>query len=142
MPTKAETIRAEQAEALDELRAALPPGSTVSTIVRHVTSSGMSRSISPVICSDGRPWDLTYLAVRAGAGSGFDQRNGGVRMGGCGMDMGFALVYELARKMYPDGFPCTGDRCPSNDHSNGDRDYTPGHVVHRDGGYAISQTWL
>lgn len=141
MPTKADTIRAEQAEALGELRNILPPGSTVSTILRHVSSSGMSRSISPIICTDDGPWDLTFLAVRAGVGK-FDPKNGGVKMSGCGMDMGFALVYGLSRMMYPEGHPCTGDRCPSNDHSNGDRDYTPGHVVHRDGGYAVKQRWL
>jgi hypothetical protein len=32
--------------------------------------------------------------------------------------MGFALVYALGRKLYPDGFDCAGERCPSNDHSN------------------------
>ncbi len=141
MPTKAETIRAEQAEARDKLRELLPPGSTVSTILRHVTGSGMSRSISPVICSPDGPHDLTYLAVRAGVGN-VDPKNGGVKMGGCGMDMGFGLVYNLSSMLYPDGFACTGDRCPSNDHSNGDRDYTPGHVVHSSGGYALSQRWL
>jgi hypothetical protein len=41
------------------------------------------------------------------------------------MDMGFALVHELSGRLYPDGFGCLGERCPSNDHRNGDRDYTP-----------------
>jgi len=46
------------------------------------------------------------------------------------MDMGFHLVSTLSYYLYPEGFGCTGksegrDRCPSNDHSNGDRDYTP-----------------
>ncbi len=137
MPSKSDT----KAEALDALRDLLPPGSTVSTIIRHCSQSGMTRSISPVICSPDGPHDLTYLAVRAGLGK-FDDRHGGVKIGGTGMDMGFALVYNLSHALYPDGFACTGDRCPSNDHSNGDRDYTPGHVVHSSGGYAISQRWL
>jgi hypothetical protein len=33
-----------------------------------------------------------------------------------------------------------GLRCPSNDHSNGDRDYSPHH--HGSGGYAVSHRWL
>lgn len=48
-----------------------------------------------------------------------------VKMGGAGMDMGFALVHSLSYALFPDGFGCIGDGCPSNDHSNGDRDYTP-----------------
>jgi hypothetical protein len=49
------------------------------------------------------------------------------------MDMGFHVVYNLSSALYRGGFGCIGDkpvRCPSNDHSNGDRDYTPHmHVV-------------
>lgn len=39
--------------------------------------------------------------------------------------MGFHVVYGLARTLWPDGYGCIGEHCPSNDHSNGDRDYTP-----------------
>lgn len=60
---------------------------------------------------------------------------------GCGMDMGFHVVYELGYTLYGrDGFICIGERCPSNDHSNGDRDYTP--HAHTDGGYALRYEWL
>jgi hypothetical protein len=82
------------------------------------------------------------------------------------MDMGFHLVYTLSYALYPQGFGCVGERCPSNDHSNGDRDYTPHGCYdengaledrepgpgelrdgcrrhwHRDGGYALTQRWL
>ncbi len=43
------TPQVTQAEALRDLRAMLPPGSTVHTIARHVSQSGMSRIISPVV---------------------------------------------------------------------------------------------
>jgi hypothetical protein len=58
-------------------------------------------------------------------------------MGGAGMDMGFALVYNLSRSLYPNGFDCIGESCPSNDHVNG---YNRSH--HADGGYALQQSWL
>src|SRR5712692_6873174 len=64
----------------------------------------------------------------------------GIKVSGAGMDMGFHLVYSLSYDLYPDGFECIGERCPSNDHSNGDRDYSPHH--HKDGGYALLQRWI
>jgi hypothetical protein len=68
------------------------------------------------------------------------------------MDMGFALVHVLSYRLYPNGYGCIGEGCPSADHNNGDRDFTPhGTVVddfptthihwHRDG-YALKQRWL
>lgn len=133
-------LTAERQQAQDQLREIFPPGSTAHTILRHVSRSGMSRSISVV---DQHSNDVTWLVVRA-LGEKLD-RHDGIRVGGCGMDMGFHLVYSLSRTLYPDGFECTcsdrfGDSCPSNDHFNGDRDYTP--HQHEDGGYAIRQRWL
>lgn len=123
-------------QALEQLRAWLKPGDTVFTIVRHVSRSGMSRSISVFASIDGQPQDITYQASRV-IGESVDQKHGGIRMGGCGMDMGFALVYALSRSLFRDGFGCIGERCPSNDHSNGDRDNQ-----HRDGGYALRHRWM
>ena len=145
--TAAAQKRTERDEAIEQLREMLPPGSTVHTIARHVSRSGMSRSISIVIARDGDPWDISWLVARA-LGDRIDQNHGGIKIGGAGMDMGFALVYNLSSTLYRDGFECigTGDpdvygsRCPSNDHSNGDRDYTPHH--HSSGGYALRQVWL
>jgi hypothetical protein len=130
MTTKAQL--SEQVEAREKLRELLPPGTTVSTILRHVSRSGMQRSISPII--DGE--DYSWL-VRRAIGGIIDQRNGGIKRTGCGMDMGFDLVYSLSRALYPNGFACIGERCPSNDHSNHD----PG-PAHGDGGYALEQRWL
>jgi hypothetical protein len=66
-----------------------------------------------------------------------DQSDGGLKIGGCGMDMGFALVYALGRKLYPDGFDCAGERCPSNDHCN-----RVEATHHKDGGYALRHAWI
>lgn len=155
MATKAE--QAEQAEALEELRAILKPGATVNTILRHVSSSGMSRSISVVVATKNGVRDLDYLVNRAGIAK-FDRNRAGLKMGGCGMDMGFALVYSISRALYPNGYKCTGHdgtgrapRCMSNDHSNyyaetrGQENPEPNYKKckhHSDGGYALKQSWL
>jgi hypothetical protein len=156
---------AERDDAIAKLRETLKPGTTVHTIMRHVSRSGMQREISLTITDtrDGEPWDITYLAARA-IGDRIGKR-GGIVIGGCGMDMGFAIVYNLASVLFRDGFGCVGERCPSNDHSNEDRDYMahgtfrPDLAVklpsglydadsqfykhwHSSGGYALRQRWL
>ena len=143
----------DKTEALDTLRDMLTPGTTVYTNVEHVSRSGMSRRISAYIVEDGSTRDITWLISRAGIGK--LHREGGIVMGGCGMDMGFALVYNLSSALYRNGFPCTGStgytqtyrkaknpRCMSNQHSNGDRVYRKGKMHKGDGGYALEQEWL
>jgi hypothetical protein len=147
MATKLE--QSERAEAIERLRELVEPGDHVSTILRHVSKSGMTRAISLVICKDdGWPNDISWLAARA-MGEKIDQRHDGIKVSGCGMDMGFHLVYNLGRTLWPDGFLCTGegtgwyDRCPANDHANDrERDYRPGVRLHPDGGYALNHRWL
>ena len=139
--TKAQ--QADREEARETLRGILKPGDTVWTVVKSVSRSGMSRSIDAYVltCQDGqadRRWLSRYIA-RAGIGTWDDKREA-VKVGGCGMDMGFALVYELSHALWPKGYGCIGEGCPSNDHSNGDRDYTP--HQHAGGGYALKQRWL
>lgn len=129
--------RMDKDEALKQLREEFKPGDTVYTILRHRSKSGMMRYISPVV--DMHDWTYQVATV---TGRTVSDRYEGVRCDGCGMDMGFDLVYSLGACLFPDGFECIGEKCPSNDHSNGDRDYTPGHVVHKSGGYALRQRWL
>jgi len=111
----------------------------------------MSRSIKVILPQDGGTgvWDASYLVARA-VGWQFDRNHGGVKVEGCGMDMGFHLVYTLSRVLYPNGHPCTcveergPDRCPSNDHSNErgpERNYASTRI-HRDGGYALRHKWI
>ena len=141
--TKAQ--KAERSEAVARLREWLRPGDTVHTILRHVSRSGMQREVGVVILDarDVAGKEPTEIHPNWLVSKALGERQGkrdGIIMGGCGMDMGFALVYSLARTMFPDGFECIGDRCPSNDHSNGDRNRSPHH--HADGGYALRQRWL
>ena len=43
---------------------------------------------------------LSYNAALA-TKSKYDRRHEGMAMGGCGMDMGFSAVYELAHSLFP-----------------------------------------
>ena len=140
----------ETAEAIGRLLSELTPGRTVYTKITHVSRSGMSRSIECYL-AQGRDnlTDITWLVARA-TNSRVDNTHGGIVMGGCGMDMGFALVYGLGRTLYPDGVPCTGSRgrdteaprCKSNDHVNDATVPYSRDVTHREGGYALNQVWM
>lgn len=127
-------------------------GHTLYTILGHVTSSGMSRDIGvrailPAEASvyPGHPFVVLDLDYNVAGLTGSKLTDRGVRRGGCGMDMGFDLIYSLARVLYPDGHPCWGKGvCQSNDHVNpgpGRDIYNPA-TIHRDGGYGIRQVWL
>jgi hypothetical protein len=132
------TSKAEMAEQMENLNRWIKPGDTVYTIIRHVSSSGMTRHIS-VLAKMGDDFIHPNYAVSKVleyplvTGNGSDA----VKVGGCGMDMGFHLVYNLSRRMFPNGFDCIGRGCPSNDHSNGENN-----KHHSDGGYALRQKWL
>ena len=128
--------------ALAVLREHIKPGDTVYTILRHVSRSGMSRSISVVVHTPEGPQDLSWAAARA-LGWSFDRRNDGVKVNGCGMDMGFHLVYSLSYVLFKGAFVCIGEACPANDHHNSP--YPPkvaGSMTHSDAGYALRQRWL
>lgn len=138
----------ERDEATARLREWLKPGDTVYCILRTVSRSGMSHVIDlykmePGEANGGRG-ELRALGYNAAAALGlkYDRDREGIKIGGAGMDMGFALVYDLGRQLWPDGFECAGEHCASNDHSNGLRDRTPGEHQHQDGGYALRHRWL
>lgn len=114
--TKAEK-ETERAEAIARLRKALKPGQTIYFVVTHVSRSGMSRSIEFYIPRLERVRDtsridgyarrltierITWEMSRA-LGCRIDQKNGGLIVGGCGMDMGFHCVYTLGQKLWPNG---------------------------------------
>ena len=139
---KAQT--AERDAAITQLLEWVKPGDTVFTVLRHVSRSGMQREIGVVLLSpgtNGRRMDRhPNYAVAAALGLKLSKNGDAVKVDGCGMDMGFHLVYELGAALWPNGYTCTGPGCQSNAHTNGDRDYTP--HMHGDGGYALQQRWL
>lgn len=145
------TKKEKKAAVMDEAKATLlkfiKPGDTVYTILRHVSSSGMSRSIDIVIMRDGQPWVISYLVAQI-AGERIDEKHGGIKVGGCGMDMGAHLVYGLSYSLFRDGFYCTGDKdCPANDHNNdgmmtGNKEGYSTERKHSDPGYSLRRRWL
>ena len=124
--------------AIETLRELLKPGDTVYTVLTHVSYSGMSRSIDLFLLADSDRTRLTYFAARA-MRKAVNQKYGGIRIRR-GPGIGNSVVYNLGRTLWPDGFDCIGDRCPSTDHANGDQDFTPHR--HKDGGYALRREWL
>ena len=125
-----------QEEARATLRELLPPGSTIYTVLRHTSRSGMSRNIDCYVMQNGEPRWISRLVAKA-TGQHFNERAESITIGGCGMDMGFAIVYDLSYCLYPKGHDCIGENCPSNDHSN--RVET---THHTDGGYALRHRWM
>lgn len=91
----------------------LKPGDRIATSVMHVSRSGLSRSIGLqiAIIEDGKPrvCDISWQ-VAAALGWRFDNKNGGVSVSGCGMDMCFHTVYTLGRVLFPDGFGLIGTK--------------------------------
>lgn len=81
-------------EAVERLRKYLTNGATVYTVLRRVSRSGMSRTISPVVVVGNDVVDLSYDLARA-AGMKLAPK-GGVVVRGCGMDMGLHVVERLA----------------------------------------------
>ena len=77
------------------------PGTKVYTIMRHVSSSGMSRNISLVIANGEEVIDITYYAAHA-LGWRLVERNGqrAIRVQGGGMDMRFHLVSTLSAVLF------------------------------------------
>jgi len=122
----------------NKLRALLPPGSTVYTFLNHASKSGMQRAISTYIIVE---HDILNISDSVATIIGNTiHKKGGIKIDGCGMDTGFAIVSQLSYHLYPSGFECIGRGCPSNDHSNGDGNYEPHH--HNSGEFALKQWWL
>jgi len=95
---------AARQEAIEKLRENMPKGSTIFTVLRHVSTSGMSRRISVVQVKGAdnvRQWD--YPAAKA-LDWKLHPKSEGIVVGGCGMDMGFHLVYTLGQVLHGDGY--------------------------------------
>ena len=98
----AKYTKAEVAEAKTRLLDLLKPGMTVYTILDGDT-----------------PYYLAYHAAKV-LGYALKNRSDSIRITGCGMDMGFALVYELSPALF------------ARDEND----------PHNSGGCALKQRWL
>ena len=101
------TTETERKQYIEELQKLLKPGDTVYTVVRHVSQSGMYRAIDLYIIRDNQPLRITWSAAQLL--EGYDRKHEAAKASGCGMDMGFGLVYDLGRTLFPDGFGVEGE---------------------------------
>lgn len=89
----------EQTNAQEMLREMFPKGSTVPLVLRYTSRTGMSRAISVLHAGPDGIEDVSWMVARA-LNWKLDRNNGGVKVNGVGMDMGFHLVYTLAQTLY------------------------------------------
>ncbi len=118
---------AARAEAIASLHKILKPGSRVYCVLRHVSASGMSRRID--FYARGTEEGMVFLSGYIATALDYRRSDkGGIVVGGCGMDMGFHVVYSLGYTMWPKG--------TTEPHStrNGEPDTS--------GGYALKSEWL
>ena len=74
---------------------------TLYTSLKHVSTSGMSRDMKVLAVVDGQIVDVTWYVGKLDVGT-IKERNGQrvIRVGGCGMDMGFHVVYTVSAVLY------------------------------------------
>lgn len=115
-------------QSMNELLKLIKPGSTIRTNVNHVSANGMTRRISCYIV-DPRDNDIICIDSYVSDITGYKNSDkGGLIVSGCGMDMGFHLVYTLGAMLWPNG----------TDTAHGTRNGQPDST----GGYALKQRSL
>ena len=85
-----------------------------------------AKLINGYVVAPGATFDFWKAVGPVTRDKGFKQ--GGAIIQGCGMDMGFSLVYELGAYLWPEG----------TDKPHGTRNGEPD----SDGGYALNHRWL
>jgi len=93
----------EKQEALKRLQEVFKKGDTLYTQLEHVSKSGMMRHIKVRQLKNDRPLDWTYLVSKALEWNMSDKTYA-IKVSGCGMDMGFHLIYTLSRRLFNDGY--------------------------------------
>lgn len=102
--TKKEYLEARKEYCRKMLLKWLKPGSKVYTLISNRSSSGMSRHVRLFCVTEG---DIFEISGWVGDLIGYRRNDttGGLVVGGCGMDMGFACVYSLGAQLWPNGTP-------------------------------------
>ena len=88
----------EKAQLRKEIKKIIGKCRDIYCVLRHVSQSGMMRHIDFYIFKNNRP---IWLTSRIGQLLDYRQApSGSLKVGGCGMDMGFAVVYDLSSELY------------------------------------------
>lgn len=93
----------------------------VYTVLKHVSRSGMYRQIAVLVLYKNEIRNISWQVADV---LGLKGTDGAVGIGGCGMDMGFAIVYNLSRVLYAKSKISAGD------------------FGGRDPGYILQHRWL
>jgi len=106
------------------------------TVLKHVSQSGMMRHIDVIAIDDGKPininWQVEKLGTYKRASSYQAKNSDSLRVEGCGMDMGFQVVYGISYNVFKD-YDIAKIKVKGR---NGDQYETT------DAGFIISQQWL
>lgn len=93
--------------AIQRLKEVFKKGDTLFTQLEHVSKSGMTRHIKVRQLKQDCALDWTRLVSIAldwkEAKNKYGNPNG-IKVGGCGMDMGFHLIYTLSKILFDDGY--------------------------------------
>jgi hypothetical protein len=125
----------EYVEALAQLRKMCPPGTTIYTVLRHRSRSGMYRVIDAFVLKGGEPLRISWSGAKL-AGFRYDRKHEGIGVGGCGMDIGFHFVNNLSYALH--GMKSKGDGAKPE---NQGRPYSPKRGHYR-AGYSLEHRWL
>ena len=122
--------KAERANAVERLRKFLAPGTTVYSVCRHVSRSGMQRRIDfyTIIHDEHYGATLSYLSGMIATALGYRCDGHGIVVNGCGMDMGYHVVHNVGRMLWPEGTPSP----------HGTRNGVPD----TSGDYALKHQWI
>lgn len=91
----------DKQKTIEWLKKLIKEDDTIYLILRHVSQSGMARDIDMFIIKDNEPLLIGWKASNL-VGERWHKDNYGIRITGCGMDMGFSLVASLAKILFGD----------------------------------------
>jgi len=90
----------QQKEAVKELKKYIKKGDTVfTTLGKDVSSSGMYRHIKVLVTNKKRILNISYQVAEL-TNQTYKDNSNSIGIGGCGMDMGFHIVYHLSSKLF------------------------------------------
>ena len=93
----------EKIEAINYLKEHIKTGDTVFTKLEKVSNNGMYRNIKVITIKDNNPSYWSYYVAKA-VDLTYKEKTNAIGIGGCGMDMGFQIVYCLSRTLFNDGY--------------------------------------
>jgi len=98
-----ERLEREKQQAMEFLKKVVREGSTIYTVLRHVSQNGLTRSISVYAIVDN---EVVYLDwyVATVLNLKQDIKHDGIKISGVGSDLGFEIVYNLSYFLFGNGY--------------------------------------